>query len=68
MIILIRYVNIIFKEITRAEDKNNKKHLIDDTGIHEDYKPKQITLFVTMCRIVTVILIILGLAALIVEY
>ena len=51
-----------------AEDKNNQKHLIDDTGIHEDYKPRQITLFVTMCRIVTVILIILGLAALIVGY
>ena len=51
-----------------ADDKNNGKQLIDDSGIHVDLKPKQVTFFVTMCRIVTVVLIILGALALITGY
>jgi len=34
--------------------------LVDDTGIHEDTKVKKITFFVGLCRLVTVILIVLG--------
>ena len=51
-----------------AEEIKHGKHLIDDSGIHKNVKPKQITVFVALCRIVTVILIVLGVAALIVGY
>ena len=43
-----------------------KRHLlIDDTGVHENAKPTQITVFVVACRIMTCILLILGAMALI---
>ncbi len=41
-------------------------HLIDDTGMHKSNKKVQITVFVALCRLVTVLLIALGVAALIV--
>lgn len=44
-------------------DKNIE--LVDDSGVHEDLRVKQITIFVALCRIVTVILIILGVATLV---
>ncbi len=47
-----------------TEDKKNKMHLIDDSGIHIDNKARKVTLFVTLCRIVTVLLIVLGIIAL----
>lgn len=47
-----------------TDEKNSKNHLIDDSGIHKDLKPKQVTVFVTLCRIVTVVLIVLGALAL----
>lgn len=59
-----RYDNINHKEITMTDEKNSKNHLIDDSGIHKDFKPKQITIFVTLCRLVTVVLIVLGALAL----
>jgi len=34
--------------------------LVDDTGIHEDTKAKKAIYFVALCRLVTVILIVLG--------
>ena len=47
-------------------DKNtNSNHLIGDKGIYVDSKPKHVTAFIVLCRIMTVILIILGAAALI---
>ncbi len=45
------------------KSKDNK--LIDDSGIHMDFKERQIFTFVTLCRIFTVILMFLGLCALI---
>ena len=41
------------------QEKTNHT-LVDDTGIHEDTKIKEITFFVGLCRRVTVILIVLG--------
>ncbi len=45
------------------EDNVNK--LIDDSGMHEDNKRIQSLVFVSLCRTITVILVILGVAALI---
>ncbi len=42
----------------------NKKQLIDDTGLHKDMRSLQSTIFVVLCRIFTVILILLGVMAL----
>lgn len=46
-------------------NKEFDSHLIDDTGLHKNNKKVQITVFVAVCRVVTVILIALGVAALI---
>ncbi len=51
-----------------TDEKNSKNHLIDDSGIHKDLKPKQVTIFVTLCRLVTLVLIVLGALALITGY
>lgn len=45
---------------------NSKNNLIDDAGVHENVKIKHVTIFVTLCRILTVVLIVLGVAALVV--
>ena len=49
-----------------AGKKDTSNHLIGDEGIYVDSKQKRVTAFVILCRITTVILIILGAAALIV--
>ena len=49
-------------------DEKDVYKLIDDSGIHEDNKRIQSLTFVIICRIFTVILIILGLGAIIVEF
>ena len=41
--------------------------LIDDSGMHEDNKRIQSKIFVSLCRIVTALLIFLGIGAIIVE-
>ncbi len=48
-----------------ADKKGTSNHLIGDEGIYVDSKPRHVTAFIIMCRIMTVILIILGAAALI---
>ncbi len=45
--------------------EENVNKLIDDSGIHEDNKRIQSLVFVSLCRLVTVIMVILGAAALI---
>ena len=40
-------------------------HLIDDTGVHANARSMQSAIFVTLCRVVTAVLALLGLAALI---
>ncbi len=47
-----------------ARRKNDNK-LFDDTGIHVNVRDKHITVFVALCRVMTVILIVLGTIALI---
>ena len=48
-------------------DKNTdvESHLIDDSGVHKNIKTAQITFFVAICRVMTIIMVILGVAALI---
>ncbi|MCR5155785.1 MAG: hypothetical protein K6C96_03775 [Butyrivibrio sp.] len=46
--------------------KNSNDHLIGDEGVYKTQKSTQITLFVVFCRILTVIMIILGVVALVV--
>jgi hypothetical protein len=45
--------------------EENIYKLIDDSGVHEDNKRIQSLIFISLCRIVTAILVILGVAALI---
>ena len=47
------------------KNKDFDSQLIDDTGLHKNNKKVQITVFVVACRLVTVLLIALGIAALI---
>ncbi len=50
------------------KDKETKRELIDDKGIHSHTEPLKVNIFVYFCRIVTAALIGLGIAALIVGY
>ena len=49
-------------------DNNNEvhSHLIDDGGVYTNVKVRQTAIFVAFCRILTVVLVILGLVALVV--
>lgn len=47
-----------------ASEKDLKNGLIDDTGMHSNLKETQTTIFVIACRIMSVILILLGVMAL----
>jgi hypothetical protein len=50
-----------------GEKTTNQNHLIDDSGIyHDNKKQTQAAIFILYCRLVTLVLIGLGLAALII--
>ena len=49
-----------------AENNEPNSHLIDDGGVYTNVKIRQTFVFVTFCRILTAVLIILGLVALVV--
>ncbi len=51
--------------IMSEKNENFGGHLIDDTGLHKSNKKVQITIFVGACRVVTVVLIALGIVALV---
>lgn len=51
-----------------ADKTNKNNHLIDDQGVYTDVKQRQATIFIVACRIVTVVLIVLGILALVAEY
>ena len=46
--------------------KTTEKHLIDDSGVYKDTSHVKVTAFVVLCRLITLVLIFLGPAALIV--
>ena len=50
--------------MSEMKNDNLSAHLIDDTGVHKSNKKVHVTVFVVLCRIVTLILIVLGAAAL----
>ncbi|WP_155837993.1 hypothetical protein [Butyrivibrio sp. FCS014] len=45
---------------------NSKDHLIGDDGVYKTSKSTHITVFVVFCRILTAVMIVLGLVALVV--
>ena len=51
-----------------VNDIKKKAHLIDDQGVYDNKKPLQAAIFITTCRIVTVVLVVLGVLALVVGY
>ena len=50
--------------MSEMKNDNLSSHLIDDTGVHKSNKKVHVTLFVVLCRFVTLILIALGVVAL----
>ena len=50
--------------MSEMKNDNLSAHLIDDTGVHKSNKKVHVTVFVVLCRIVTLILIVLGVVAL----
>ena len=49
-----------------ARNKEPKDHLITDEGVIKNVKTTQATVFVVFCRILTIVMAILGIVALIV--
>ena len=49
-----------------AENKSSGSNLIYDSGVYDNPQEKNSRIFVFLCRVISVILIILGAAALIV--
>jgi len=47
---------------------HHESKLIDDSGIHIDDKVKQISFFVGLCRVFTLILALLGIGALLFDF